>query len=73
MYNSTATVTANVTETSLFGILQRCVAILFNATGHHLLIAIHRQRLGLVPVCGHTVIADFLASSDGGHTGTEVF
>ena len=34
---------------------------------------IHRQRLGLVPVCGHTVIADFLASSDGGHTGTEVF
>ena len=33
---------------------------------------IHRQRLGLVPVCGHTVIADFPASSDGGHTGTEV-
>ena len=31
------------------------------------------QRQGLVPVCGHTVVADFLASSDGGHTGTEVF
>ena len=37
------------------------------------LVFIHGQRLGLVPVCGHTVIADFLASSDGGHTGTEVF
>ena len=38
-----------------------------------MVVVIHRQRLGLVPVCGHTVIADFPASSDGGHTGTEVF
>ena len=34
--------------------------------------SIHGQRQGLVPVCGHTVIADFSASPDGGHTGTEV-
>ena len=33
---------------------------------------IHGQRQGLVPVCGHTVIAYFSASPDGGHTGTEV-
>ena len=31
------------------------------------------QRQGLVPVCGHTVIANFPGFSDGGHTGIEAF